>query len=141
MVAQIAASELASQYFEPAAQGPTLQADLSAWAGLAAGGAPVSILAAGTYQSNVIQNNGFRSIGIGVKSTQAGALTIQRFLDRAGTVPIGAPVVAAGGLLANTSNWATVNDNLPFASFSFSITNTGGSTATISNFACLLSAL
>lgn len=133
--------ELQAQYWEPVARGPVAQADLSTWAGLGPGGAPVSIGAGLHYTSLVIASGGFVSIGVGIKLSQAGTLTIQRFLDKLGTVPVGAPITANGGtLVANVSNWATVNDGLPFASFTFDILNSGGSTAAVSNFACLLSA-
>jgi hypothetical protein len=131
--------ELAAQYWEPVAQGPVAQADLSTWAGLSAAGPPAATLgAAGTYQSGVIPAPGWKGIAIGVKSSQTGAITIQRFMDKAGLVPVGAPITAS--LVANTANWVNVDDGVPYQSFSFSITNTGGATANLSNFCCLLNA-
>lgn len=132
-------SELASQYWEPQSIGPVAQVDLSTWSGLSPTGVPGATIGAGSnYTSGVIQANGFKSIAVGAKSTQVGAITIQRFMDAAGLVPIGALVSAS--LVASTSQWATVNDGLPFRSFQFSITNTSGSSATLSNFAAILSA-
>lgn len=134
---QIAASELSTQYWEPGGVGPATQADLSAWAGLSAAGPPgATIGAGGNFTSLPIQVSGFKSIAVGVKLSQAGTITIQRFMDRAGTVPIGALISST--LVANTSNWATVNDGIPFQSFVFVISNTSGSVGNVSLFSALV---
>ena len=74
----------------------------------------------------------------GLKSTQTGAINIQRFLDAAGTIWQGAVVTAV--LVANTAAILNVSDGVIFRSFTLQITNSGGSAATISNFAFLMSA-
>ena len=129
-------NELGTQYWEPVGTGPVAQADISAWTGLPPPGA--TIAASSTYTSNVIVADGFKAIGIGVTSSQAGTITIQRYLDRAGNVPVGAPITAA--LTAATAQWCTSNDGVPFQSFKFSISNSGTSAANVSNFACVLNA-
>ena len=135
----IVSTELESQYWEPVGNGPVALVDLSAWPGLSPSGPPgATIAASGSYQSGVIPSNGFKAIGIGVLSSQAGAITIQRYLDAAGLVPVGAPI--APTITAGTPQWATVNDGTPFRSFKFQISNSATSVANISNFACLLSA-
>ena len=135
----IVSTELGSQYWEPVGNGPVALVDLSAWPGLSPSGAPgATIAASSSYQSGVIPSNGFKAIGIGVLSSQAGAITIQRYLDAAGLVPVGAPVTAS--ITASTAQWCTVNDGTPFRSFKFQISNSGTSAANISNFGCLLSA-
>jgi hypothetical protein len=137
MAAAIAADELLARYWEPGALGPSAQADLSGWAGLSAGGPPgATIPNGGNYTSGVIACPGFKALAVGVKLSQTGSITIQRYIDKAGTVPIGAAITAA--LVANTSNWATVNDGLPFQSFTFVIANTSGSVGNVSNFGCLV---
>ena len=135
----IVSTELESQYWEPVGNGPVALVDLSAWPGLSPAGPPgATIAASGSYQSGVIPSNGFKAIGIGVTLNQAGSITIQRFLDAAGNVPVGAPINPT--ITAGTPQWATVNDGTPFRSFSFKITNSATSVANVSNFGCLLSA-
>jgi hypothetical protein len=134
-------TEATGQYWEPFANGPVAQVDMVANdpAQLSAALPTVGTIAAsGNWTSNVLISDGFKAIGAGCKSTQTGAINIQRYLDRAGTVPVGAVVTAA--LVANTSQWATVNDGVPFQSFTVQITNTGGGAATITLFDILLSA-
>lgn len=135
------AKETLAQNFQGQGVGPVTQIDLSTYDKLKADGSlPTqgTIAAAGNYLSQAIPANGMKAIGVGCKSTQTGAINIQRYLDLAGQVPVGAVITAA--LVAGTSNWATVNDGVPFQSFTFQITNTGGGAATITNFAVLLNA-
>ena len=94
--------------------------------------------AGGNVVSPVLICPGMKNIAVGVKSTQAGAINVQRFLDEAGTIPQGAVVTAA--LVANTQATLNVNDGVAFASFTVQITNTGGSPATLSNFGVLAQA-
>ena len=126
-------SELGTQYWEASATGPVVQADLTTWSGTPP--VPPTINAASNYTSNVIYSDGYRSLGAGVTSTQVGAISIQRYLDRAGLVPQGPPISTA--LAAGVPNVVNVQDGVPFQSYTVKITNTSGSTATITNF-CLL---
>lgn len=128
-------SELNSQYWEPVATGPVAQADVSTWAPLVPS---PTIIASGNYTSALIYADGFKSIAAGVTSTQTGAMTIQRYIDKAGLVAQGTASTVA--LTASTPAVLNVTDGLPFQSFVLKITNTGGATATITNFACLLNA-
>ena len=130
-----ASTELNSQYWEPVATGPVAQADVSSWAPLV----PTSTIAAsGNFTSALVYADGFKNIAAGVTSTQAGAISIQRYIDKAGLIAQGAAVSTS--LTASTPGVVNVNDGLPFQSFVLKITNTGASTATITNFACLLNA-
>lgn len=129
-------NELNTQYWEPVATGPVGQADITAWPGTPP--PPGTIAAAGNYTSNVIIADGFKAIAAAITSTQAGAISIQRFIDRAGTIAQGAAISTT--LVAATPAVVNSNDGLPFQSFVVKITNTGGSTATITNFALLLNA-
>jgi hypothetical protein len=130
------APEYTTQYWEPCATGPVFQADLTNWAGM--GVLPGTIAAAGNFTSNVITSDGFRAIAAAVTSTQTGAISIQRYVDRAGTIPQGAALSTS--LVASTSAVVNANDGVAFQSFTIKITNTGGSTATITGFALLLNA-
>ena len=117
-------------------QGPSLQTVLTA----AQLGLNVAVPESGQVQSGVLVSNGWKFFALGLKSTQAGAISIQRFLDTAGAVPIGAPVTAA--LTAGTAQFASIGtaDQLPFMSFQVTVTNTGTSAATLSNVQGLLQA-
>jgi hypothetical protein len=116
--------------------GPSLQVPLSA----AQLGLNAQVPAGGQLQSSILQSNGWKYFALGLTSTQAGAINIQRFLDAAGTVPIGAPVSAT--LVAGTAQAASIGtaDTLPFMSYQVTVTNTGGAAATLSNVAGLLQA-
>ena len=130
----LVSNELGSQYYEPFANGPNAQVDLSAWQYVQPSG---TIAAAGNFTSGVLPGDGFRYISVGLTSSQNGSLQIQRYLDAAGTVAQGAAVTQT--LTAATAAVLNVNDGLIFRSFTIKITNTGGSPATITNFAFLMS--
>lgn len=129
-------TELNAQYWEPVAQGPLAQLDLSA----NAAAIPPATLAAttGTFTSIAISADGFKVIALAVKTTGAGALSLQRYVDKAGTIAQGAVITAS--LVANTQLVINADDDLAFQSFTYTITNTAGATATLSNFALLLNA-
>jgi hypothetical protein len=129
-------NELNAQYYEPVATGPVAQCDISTWSGLPP--PPASLAASGTWTSGVIVADGYKAIAAGVLSSQAGAISIQRYLDRAGNVPQG-PAISAT-ITAATAQVCNANDGAPFQSFVIKITNTGTVAATLSNFACLLNA-
>jgi len=130
-------TEASTQYWEPVATGPVAQCDLSANAE-EVGAIPSSIAASGAFTSQLIPANGFRAIAAAVTSTQNGAISIQRYIDKAGLVAQGTVVPVA--ITAGTPAVVNSNDGLPFQSFTVKITNTGGSAATITNFALLLNA-
>ncbi|WP_186033496.1 hypothetical protein [Burkholderia gladioli] len=107
--------------------GPALQCLQSAAQLGLAGNVPAN----GNLAGPVLVSNGWKLFSVGLKSTQAGLISVQRFLDLAGTVPQGAAVTAA--LTANTAASATVGtDGLPFASVQVTVTNSSGSAATLS---------
>lgn len=128
-------TELNSQYWEPFAQGPVAQADLSQTIQPAL---PATIAAGGNYTSSVLASDGFKAIAAAVLSSQAGAISIQRFVDVAGTLPQGAAISAT--ITGGTAQVVNSNDGLPFQSFTIEITNTSGSVANITKFALLLNA-
>jgi hypothetical protein len=130
-------NELEGQYYEPICIGPIAQADVSASTTI--GTLPASIVASGSYVSAVIPTDGYRVIAVGVTSTQAGVLSVQRYLDLAGLVAQGAPLTAS--ILAATPVVLNATDYAPCQSFRITITNTNaGAAAAITNFACLLNA-
>jgi hypothetical protein len=131
--------ELNASFFDIAGQGPLAQ---SAVAQDQAPYGPTTIANAGQYTTGVVVSGGYKVLGIGVTSSNSGALVVTRFLDREGTIqvaaPLSTPIVAATPLIVVVPNPATPADNLPFASFSVAITNTGGGIATITKFYILL---
>lgn len=137
-------TEATGQYWEPVSNGPVAQvafiSDPNSDKALFGPTLPTTgqIAAGNNWLSIPVIADGFKAIAVGAKSTQVGAINIQRYLDRAGQVPVGAVITAA--LVANTAQWATVNDGIPFQSFTVQITNTSGSPATVTNFEVLLNA-
>ena len=97
---------------------------------------PLSIAANGTVNSSLIVTEGFTLISAGVTASQAGTLSVQRYLDAGGTVVQGAAVQVS--LTANTAANLNVTDGLPFASFKLTITNSASSTSNLTNFALIL---
>lgn len=113
----------------------------SAWSFSAA--PPVAVpatLAAttGTYSTGVVAVQGYSGLAVSAQLSQAGSISVQRYMDAAGTIPVGAAITAA--LTADTLGVAQVNDSVPFASFIATIANTGGSIANVSKVNILLSA-
>lgn len=107
----------------PHEQGESLQCFVAAAIhGLAA---PVPI--SGNIKSAIVPTYGWQKGGVGLKSTQAGEISVQRYLDQAGNVPVGAAVTAA--LTANQAAAATWSDGLPFGSLQVTVTNTSASAA------------
>jgi hypothetical protein len=97
---------------------------------------PSSIAANGSVQSSLIVTEGFSLISAGITASQNGTLSIQRYQDAGGTVAQGAPVQVT--LTAATAANLDVLDGKPFASFQITVTNSAGSTSTLTNFALLL---
>jgi hypothetical protein len=112
--------------------GPTVQAPVPA----AVHGLASTVAASGSITSNLIPSDGYKVIAVGVTSTQAGQIQVQRYLDDAGTVKQGPALTAS--LTATTAGVCNVTDGNPFASFAVTITNTGGSSATLTNLGILL---
>lgn len=99
---------------------------------------PASIAASGQVQSSLIVTEGFSLISVGVTASQAGTLSVQRYLDAGGTVVQGSAISVA--LLAATAANLDVLDGKPFSSFKITITNSSGSVSALTNFAVLLQA-
>jgi hypothetical protein len=99
---------------------------------------PASIAASSQVQSNLIATEGFSQIAVGVTASQAGTLSVQRYLDAGGTVVQGAALQTA--LVAGTAANLDIMDGKLFAAFRVTLTNSGGSTSNLTNFALLLQA-
>lgn len=97
---------------------------------------PSSIPASGLVQTNLIKSDGYTLISAGITTTQAGTMSIQRYLDDGGTQVEGAPatVPLVAGVPANLD----VLDGQPFCSFILTVTNSSASVSTINGFALLL---
>lgn len=99
---------------------------------------PTTIAASGSWQSGIMPFRDLNAVSASVKSTQAGAITIQAYIDSAGNIPIG--TAASTTLVANTLAAVSLTlsaGSTPFAALSYQvkITNTGASSATISDTA------
>ncbi len=97
--------------------------------------APTTIAASATWNSGILISGGSPKVAAGVTSTQAGAITITRYLDTAGTVTIDTHTAP---LTANNFASLVLVDNVPFGSFMVQISNTGGSAATLTNFSAAI---
>lgn len=114
--------------------GPKLQKFLTA----ANIGLSTSVAAAGTNPSAPISSNGYSAFAVGVTSSQAGTLTVQRYLDASATIPQGPALTAT--LTAAIAAVVNATDGVPFGSFTVSVSNTGTAAAALTNTGVLLQA-
>lgn len=98
---------------------------------------PATIAAGATWTSDAIPSQGARGIAAGATLDQTGTLTLQRYLDAAGTVAIGVAITQA--MTASTPATVAVNDGLPCASFRIAVHNTSGSLGTLTAVAVVRS--
>lgn len=96
---------------------------------------PATIAAGVTYDTGVILSYGFNSFAASAQLSQTGSLVLQRYIDEAGTIPIGDPITQA--MTANTLATVAVNDGLPCASFNVTVQNTSGSLGNLTKFSVL----
>lgn len=94
-----------------------------------------TIDASSSINSNLIYTNGYKIFSFAVTSDQDGSVSIQRYLDTAGTIAQGSPTTASvvGGtpLVVNNSS------SSPSQTLKITITNSGGSIANLTNVALL----
>ena len=114
--------------------GPKLQHFLTA----AEIGLSTSVAASGSNTSALIGSCGYGAFALGVTSTQAGTITVQRYIDAEGTIPQGAALTAT--LTAGAPATVNATDGVPFQSFTVEVSNSGTSAATLSNVGLLLQA-
>ncbi len=123
-----------SEYYTPAPIGPVVQAVVPA----SVHGLSATVAASGNTTSNIITADGYKLCTVAVMSTQAGTLTVKAYVDLAATIQRGSTVSTA--LTANTAGIADLSGLAPFQALVITISNSGGSTATLSNLLVLLQA-
>ena len=101
-------------------------------------GLSTSVAAAGANTSAPILSNGYSAFAVGVTSSQAGTVTVQRYLDQGGTIPQGAVLTAT--LTAATAAVVNATDGVPFGAFTVKVSNSGTVTAALTNTGVLLQA-
>lgn len=99
--------------------------------------APSTIGGGDSWVSGVMSGLGYAALAAACTLTQAGTLSIQRYIDMAGTIAIGAAITQE--ISASTPATVSVNDGLPFATWIVTITNTSGSSGTLTDVALLMS--
>jgi hypothetical protein len=107
---------------------------------------PTSILTATTYTSPIMPLFkgspfigaliGYGQVVVALKSTQVVTITIQRYLDPLGQIPVGAAATQA--TTANTAGYAATSAGIPALYWGFTIANASGSTATITNSGAMM---
>ena len=96
---------------------------------------PTTIAVSGNWNSGAIVNVMNPIIGVTCQSSQTGNITIQKYADLSGTIPTGTAVTTALSIGVTIS--ALDDDTQPFLSFTVDISNTGASTANVSNITIL----
>lgn len=91
---------------------------------------PATIAASGNWNSGVVGARGGK-LAVNAKLTQAGTLTVQRYMDIFGLIVLGAPIVQV--LTANVDGYVTITDGLPYLSYRITVANTSGSTGNLSD--------
>lgn len=97
---------------------------------------PVGISATGN--SLVIPTNGLSNGAVGLQSDHAGTLNVQRYVDAAGAIPLGAVITVA--IVAATPKAVSWADELPSGSIVVSFVNTAGAVANLTNITVNLGA-
>lgn len=97
---------------------------------------PATIAATSSFVSTFFQVPG-PGLSAGVLMNQAGNITLQRYLDAAGKLPIGAAVTAA--VTANTVTTVEVNDGTPYLYARLTLQNTAGTQAVVAAAAVVCS--
>lgn len=93
-------------------------------------GFPTVIQASATWSSDLMPS-AFGGLVAAALSDHAATLTIQRYADLAGLIPVG-PLYSQA-MTANTAAWTGGNDGLPYVSYAVSIINSAGAVANITN--------
>lgn len=91
---------------------------------------PSTLAGSASWYSGMISMQGFRGITAAVILSQNGSISIQRY-DPSGTIAVGSAISQA--ITAGTPATVSVNDGLPAAYFQVTISNSSGSSATVTN--------
>ncbi len=97
---------------------------------------PDAIAGNSSVSTSLIRADGYTLISAGLTATQAGSLSIQRYLDDGGTQPQGPALTVP--IAAHTAANLDVLDGKPFASFVLTVTNGAAAVSAITGFALLL---
>lgn len=92
---------------------------------------PATLAPSAVWDSGPISGGGFSKLVATAQLNQTGTLSIARYIDLLGLVPVGPVPVQA--MTANILASVAVNDGYPFASWRVKVTNTSGSTANLTN--------
>jgi hypothetical protein len=101
-------------------------------------GLSTSLPASGSVVSQAIISGGLKNFSFGITSNETATISIQRYIDNLGTIPVGAAIT--GSLTANTAGYVDSVDSVPYQSFIITVSNSTSTAATISNCALLLQA-
>lgn len=97
-------------------------------------GYPTTVIDGATWQSDLLPA-GFAGAIAAILSDHAGTLTLQRYADLAGLLPVGALITQA--VTGNTPASAGAVDGRPFLSFNVSFINGAGAAANIAAFSII----
>lgn len=97
-------------------------------------GYPTVIADGATWNSDLLPA-GFAGAIAAILSDHAGTLTLQRYADLAGLLPVGALITQA--VVANTAASAGAVDGRPFVAFNVAFINSGGAVANIQAFSII----
>lgn len=89
-----------------------------------------------TGTSGVINSQGLGKGAVGLQSDHAGTLNVQRYIDAAGVIPLGAVITVA--VVAATPVGVSWADGLPAGSIVVSFVNSAGAVANLTNQAIQL---
>jgi hypothetical protein len=84
-----------------------------------------------TGVSNVINTQGLNKGSAGLISSHAGTLSVQRYSDAQGLIPVGAALTVA--LVATVGNAVGWSDGLPIGSIQMSLINGAGAAANLTS--------
>lgn len=95
---------------------------------------PATIANGGNYNTGIMSAAG-RFFAASANLSQNGSLVLTRYIDPAGTIPIGP--VTTQALAAGVLGTVAVNDFVPCASWAVQVNNTGGGLGNLTQFALL----
>lgn len=98
---------------------------------------PTTLAASSTWSSGLIFSDGYRYLTVGATSSQAATLTVQQYLDTAGTIP---RTAITATMSANTAAILDISDLKPFVTYTVSVINGSSLASTLSSFALIMSA-
>lgn len=99
-------------------------------------GLAASVSAGATANSSVIPTNGQTRGTVGLQSSHAGTLNVQRYVDANGVIPLGTVITVA--VVAATPNSVSWADGDPSGSLIVSFVNSAGAVANLTNVTVLL---